>query len=479
MTHNNKTTSSFPKNFVWGAAAAAYQIEGAWDADGKGPSVWDKFTEQKGTVWQDQHGRVACDHYNRYPEDVALMKTIGLQAYRLSVSWPRVLPTGRGTVNEKGLEFYDRLVDELMAASIDPWVTLFHWDFPYALELKGGWLAEDSPKWFSDYTKVIVDKLSDRVTHWITLNEPQMFLSSGHQSGSHAPGMKMEMNKVLQAGHNALLAHGMSAQTIRANAIKPPKIGWAPVGACHYPATDTPEDRDTTMRAMEAVYPNTCWNNCWWGDPVVFGEYPQVGLEVYGDKAPKVKAGDFDIIKQPLDFYGCNVYSGLPTRTAADGTHEIVESIPGEDHTHFQWKVTPEALYWNSKFLAERYKLPIVVTENGLSCHDWVSLDGKVHDPQRIDFLNKYLLSLERAAKDGVDVQGYFHWSILDNFEWAEGYKQRFGLIHVDYTTQKRTLKDSAFWFNKVIETNGAYLHDYSLASTPHLTSTGTTSVSA
>ncbi|WP_269522394.1 GH1 family beta-glucosidase [Coraliomargarita parva] len=454
------TTGSFPKNFVWGAAAAAYQIEGAWNADGKGPSVWDKFTEQADKVWEGNHGRTACDHYNRYTEDVAHMKTIGLHAYRLSVSWPRVLPKGRGAVNQKGLDFYDRLVDKLLEASIAPWVTLFHWDFPYALELKGGWLAEDSPKWFSDYAKVVVDKLSDRVSNWMTLNEPQCFIGLGHGNGTHAPGLPLELEKQLQAGHNALLAHGMASQTIRANAVLKPKIGWAPVGVSHYPVTDSEEDRQAAINGMNAIYPDSTWNNRWWGDPVVFGEYPEAGLEAYGDKAPKVKAGDFEIIKQPLDFYGCNIYSGIPTRMAADGTHEKAEPVPGEAHTHFLWKVTPDALYWGSKFLAERYKLPIVITENGLSCHDWVALDGKVHDPQRIDFLNRYLLGLERAIQEGVDVRGYFQWSILDNFEWAEGYKHRFGLIHVDYTSQKRTLKDSAYWYRKVIETNGASLHD-------------------
>ncbi|HBR93685.1 MAG TPA: beta-glucosidase [Opitutae bacterium] len=464
MNDSNKTSSAYPKDFVWGAAAASYQVEGAWDADGKGPSVWDKFTEQKGKIWEGHHGRVACDHYNRYAEDVALMQQIGLKAYRLSVSWPRVLPTGTGKVNVKGLDFYDRLVDELMAASIAPWVTLFHWDFPYALELKGGWLAEDSPKWFADYTKVVVDKLSDRVSNWITLNEPQIFIGVGHGRGDHAPGMNLETRKVLQAGHNTLLAHGLAAQTIRANAVLQPKVGWAPVGASHYPHTDSQADRDATMSAMEAVKSWDYWNNAWWGDPVVFGEYPQTGLEAYGDSAPKVKSGDFAIIKQPLDFYGCNIYSGPAIQAAPDGKPVRVPTATGAAHSHFLWEVTPEALYWGSKFLAERYKLPIVVTENGLSGNDWVSLDGRVHDSHRIDFLNRYLLCLERAIKEGIDIRGYFQWSILDNFEWGEGYKHRFGLVHVGYITQKRTLKDSAYWYRKVIESNGASLHDFASA---------------
>lgn len=453
MTNND---TSFPKNFVWGAAAAAYQIEGAWNVDGKGPSVWDVFSQQKGHVWEGHTGNIACDHYHRYAEDVGLMSQIGLQAYRLSVSWPRIIPEGTGKINTAGLAYYDRLIDELLAAGIDPWVTLFHWDYPYELELKGGWLNPDSSKWFAEYTEIVIKSLSDRVSHWITLNEPQCFIGMGHLTGEHAPGMKLSMQKMLQAGHNALIGHGLSVQSIRANTKQSASIGWAPVASVFYPIADTENNHGAVMKGMDTVYPDNAWNNRWWGDPVVYGTYPEEGLKAYGENAPRIKPGDMETIQQPIDFYGCNIYSGTPTQASPDGKPEVVELPPGSPHTHFLWKTTPEALYWGPKYLAEQYKLPIVVTENGLSCNDWVSLSGRVHDSQRIDFLQRYLLALEKAISEGVDVRGYFQWSIMDNFEWAEGYKHRFGLIHVDYETQKRTLKDSAYWYKEVIQSNGA-----------------------
>lgn len=450
--------SSFPMNFVWGAAAASYQIEGAWDEDGKGLSVWDMLCRQPGRIWEGDTGNVACDHYHRYREDVAMMRELGLQAYRLSVSWPRVLPEGTGRVNEAGLGFYDRLVDELLANNIEPWVTIFHWDYPHELFLRGGWLCPDSPQWFAEYTAVLVDRLSDRVTNWITLNEPQCFIGMGHLTAEHAPGLKFGLEEVLLAAHHSLLAHGLSVQTIRAKAKKAPRVGWAPVGVASIPASDSAKDIEAARRATYDVTPGNLWNTTWWADPPVLGEYPEIGLRAYGKAVPKFKSSDLETIKQPLDFYGCNIYSSSTVRADADGKPESVSLAPGYPHTLFLWKVTPDALYWGPKFLAERYKLPIVITENGLSNPDWVALDGKVHDAQRIDFLNRYLLALERAVKDGVDVQAYFQWSIMDNFEWAEGYKHRFGLVHVDYETQKRTPKDSAYWYRDVIASNGASL---------------------
>ncbi len=449
---------SFRDDFIWGAAAASYQIEGAAQADGKGLSVWDMMTRQSGKVWQGHTGDVACDHYNRYQGDVALMGKIGLKAYRLSVSWPRVMPEGTGRINTAGLGFYDRLVDELLAAGIDPWVTLFHWDFPYALFQRGGWLNPDSPKWFAEYTAAVVDRLSDRVSNWMTLNEPQCFVGMGHLNGEHAPGLKLGLEEVLLAAHHVLLAHGESVQVIRARAKTKPSVGWAPVGSAYTPATDSEADRHAAMLGMAAVYPGGVWNNTWWGDPVVFGCYPEEGLRAYGRAVPAHTDAEMATIAQPLDFYGANIYTGPAVQAGPDGQEMAAPTQPGSPRTHFNWEVIPDSLYWGAKFLHERYKLPIVVTENGLSLPDWVSLDGAVHDPLRIDFLQRYLLSLERVVKDGVDVRGYFQWSIMDNFEWAEGYKHRFGLIHVDYATQQRTLKDSAHWYAEVIRTNGQSL---------------------
>ncbi len=454
---------NFPKDFVWGAAAAAYQIEGGHDADGKGLSVWDMLCREPGMIWQNQTGNIACDHYHRYREDVGLMGQIGLQAYRLSVSWPRVLPMGTGSVNKAGIDFYDRLVDELLLQGIEPWVTLFHWDFPHDLYLRGGWLNPDSPKWFSDYTAIVVDRLSDRVSNWMTLNEPQCFIGLGHLNGEHAPGLKLGLHEALLAAHHSLLAHGMAVQTIRARALTKPSVGWAPVGYVCHPMSDSPEDVEAARQATMDVHPGSLWNNRWWGDPPVLGHYPEKGLQVYGKAVPKFKSSDFEIIRQPLDFYGCNIYSGVPTKADPDGKPIHPPVTPGHPHTPMLWNSTPEALRWGPRFLADAYKLPIVITENGLSCCDWVSLDGKVHDASRIDFLNRYLLELGKAIEDGVDVRGYFTWSIMDNFEWREGYKHRFGLIHIDYGTLKRTIKDSGFWYRDVIQSNGRILSRHSV----------------
>ena len=446
---------SFPQNFVWGAAAASYQIEGAAYEDEKGLSVWDMFCQKPGTIWNAQSGEIACDHYHRYQEDVDLMKEIGLHAYRLSISWPRVLPNGTGTVNSKGLDFYDKLIDALLQAGVTPYITLFHWDFPYELYCRGGWLNPDSPDWFAEYTKVVVDKLSDRVKHWMTLNEPQCFIGLGHDTGYHAPGDRLGLAQVARAGHHALLAHGKAVQTIRTYAQAESCIGYVPVGDAYYPATQKAEDVEAARRKTLSVTKKNVWNNTWWMDPIFLGRYPEDGLQIFGKDAPEIRDGDMETICQPIDFLGLNIYQG---QRVCAGANNQVEDIPlpvGYAQTAFYWPVTPEALYWCPKFLYERYNTPIMITENGLSNTDWVALDGKVHDPQRIDFLTRYLREVKKACRDGVDIRGYFLWSILDNFEWAEGYKQRFGIVYVDYPTQKRILKDSAHWYKDVIMSNG------------------------
>ncbi|MBV9864376.1 MAG: beta-glucosidase [Abitibacteriaceae bacterium] len=449
---------SFPKEFVWGAAAASYQIEGAAREDGKGLSVWDMLCRKPGAIWSGHSGDVACDHYHRYPEDIGLMQQIGLYAYRLSLSWPRIMPDGVGTVNDAGLAFYDRLIDALLAANITPYVTLFHWDYPYELYCRGGWLNRDSSDWFAEYTAVVVDKLSDRVRHWMTLNEPQCFIGLGHSTGEHAPGVKLPFAEVLRAGHNSLLAHGKAVQTIRAHSKQPCEIGYAPVGVVKMPASDAPEDIEVARQAMFSVTNKGPWNNTWWMDPVILGQYPEDGLKLFGADVPEVRPGDLETICQPLDFFGTNIYQGERVKANAAGQAESVPLRTGHELTAFRWPVTPDALYWGPRFFWERYKLPIVITENGLSNIDWVSLDGQVHDPQRIDYTARHLLELERAGQDGVDIRGYFHWSLMDNFEWAEGYKERFGLIYVEYPTQQRILKDSAHWYAEVIKSNGAAL---------------------
>lgn len=445
----------FPKDFTWGVAAAAYQIEGAASTDGKGPSVWDEFCRQPGKVLDGHTGDVACDHYHRFREDVAMMRELGMRNYRFSISWPRVLPAGTGAVNGRGLDFYDQLVDELLAAGITPWATLFHWDFPHELLLRGGWLERESADWFADYAQVIAERLSDRVRHWMTLNEPQCFIGFGHATGTNAPGLKLSAAECLRAGHHVLLAHGKAVQVLRA-AAQGCMIGWAPVGVVSLPAEETQADIDAARRAMFSVsggdatsmgMPPNLWSNTWWGDPVVFGAYPEDGILAAGDAMPEILPGDMETIRQPIDFYGANIYSGTRYRAGADGKPERMPHPSATPLSAFKWPIIPESLRWGPRFLHERYQLPVIVTENGVSLSDWVALDGHVHDPQRIDFLRRYLGELRRAIADGADVRGYFHWSVMDNFEWAEGYKQRFGLVHVDYETQARTPKDSAYWY--------------------------------
>ncbi|RKF13251.1 beta-glucosidase [Alginatibacterium sediminis] len=449
----------FPKEFVWGAAAAAYQIEGnTLGIDGCGESVWDMSCRQDGFVKGANTGSIACDHYHRYPEDVAIMKQIGLQAYRLSIMWPRVIPQGTGAVNQKGLDYYDKLIDELLAAGIDPWVTLFHWDYPLALFHRGGWLNRDSSDWFADYSRVIVEKLSDRVKHWFTLNEQACFIGLGHQSGNHAPGIKLPTREVNQAWHNALMAHGKAVQVIRQYSKQEAMVGAAPCFRTSIPASHNPLDIEAARKACQSVIDTSMFNVSWWMDPAIKGHYPEDGLELFGKDAPKVETGDMEIICQPLDFAGFNCYQSATIKADSDGLPEHVEYPNDYPKTSISWPVTPEALRWGSQFLYEQYKLPIVVTENGLSLNDWVSLDGKVHDPKRIDFLNRYLLGVKQAMDAGVDIMGYFQWSILDNFEWAEGYGERFGLVHLDYASQKRTIKDSGFWYRDVIASNGQLL---------------------
>lgn len=451
------THSRFPEGFVWGAAAASYQIEGGANEDGRGPSTWDMFCRKPDMVWNGQNGDVACDHYHRYREDVDLMKAIGLNAYRLSISWPRVLPEGTGAVNEAGLAFYDRLIDALLEAGIAPWVTLFHWDYPLALYYRGGWLNRDTVDWFAEYTDLVVRRLGDRVRHWMTLNEPQVFLGAGHHEGRHAPGDQLAFHEVLRCGHHALLAHGRAVQAIRASSKLKPEVGIAPVGLPKCPATDRPEDLEAARKATFSCTEKVAWSNTWWMDPVYLGSYPEDGIQSFGFDAPVPRAGDLELINQPLDFFGVNIYESQTVK-AAPGGFERVERPVGFPITAFDWGVTPEALYYGPRFFYERYKKPIVITENGLSSRDWISLDGKVHDPLRIDFTARYLREFARAIGDGTPARAYFHWSFIDNFEWAYGYKHRFGMIFCDYTNQKRVPKDSAEWYSRVIASNGAVL---------------------
>jgi len=446
----------FPEDFVWGGAASSYQIEGAAGRDGGGASVWDMLGRQPGKINNGDTGDIACDHYHRYREDVGLLAEMGLQAYRLSVSWPRVLPQGVGCVNANGLDFYSRLVDALLERGITPWVTLFHWDFPYALYCRGGWLNRDSADWFADYTALVVDKLSDRVSHWITLNEPQCFIDMGHLDGTHAPGLQMGVAEVLLAAHHALLAHGQAVQVIRARAKIPPRVSAAQAGTMSLPDTDQPADIAAARASMFSIREKRFFNNSWFSDPMILGRYPGDGIRLFEAEMPALQAGDLATIQQPLDFFAANIYSGNYIRATPDGDFE-----PAADRklpeTAMGWPITPEALYWGPRFFHERYQLPIVVTENGMATDD-ADKDSNINDPLRIAYVQQYLQQYARAIADGVPAQGYFLWSVMDNFEWAEGYAKRFGLVHVDYASQQRTLKASAHWYRQLIATNGGNL---------------------
>ena len=453
---------SFPKNFTWGAAAAAYQIEGAAAEDGRGPSVWDVFSHQPGKVFEGHTGDVACDHYHRWREDVALMKQLGLQAYRMSVAWPRIQPTGTGKPNAKGLAFYDKLIDELLAADITPWVTLFHWDLPQALQERGGFMNRDIVEWFGDYAEIVAAKLGDRVKHWMTFNEPPVILGLGYHEGMFAPGLKLSFGECLRGAHHLLMAHGRGVQALRAGCEGKVKISIAHTGRERIPATDSKRDIEAARRDYFASTDRGMWNLAWWADPIMFGKYPEEGLKAFEKDLPAITSADMKLISQKVDFLAYNCYSGWKIRADAKGNPEKVPGGGwgiGNPRGTLPWlNVAPMAPYWAARFQTERYGLPLVFSENGYCNTDFVHLDGAVHDPQRIDFMARYLGGIRQAIDDGVPVAGYFYWSILDNFEWMEGYKDRFGLVHVDYETQKRTPKDSYAWYRDVIRANGAGL---------------------
>ena len=449
---------AFPKNFTWGAATASYQIEGAWNEDGKGLSIWDVYSSTPGKVLNGDTGKVACDHYHRYKEDVALMKEIGLNAYRFSTAWPRVIPDGFGAANQKGLDFYSRLVDELLAAGIEPWLTLYHWDLPQELALRGGWLNPQISDWFGEYAKAVADCLGDRVKHWITFNEPQCFIGLGYTIGEHAPGYDLPEPEVVRCVHNALLAHGKAVDALRAVGGNSFKIGYTSTTASMIPAEETDECIEAARNALFCSSPDSrlLWNITLFSDPLYLGKYP-------ADMMPRLEKGlpadwekDMALISRPMDFFGINIYQGRKIRIGADGIPEVVQPKVGAAHTANMWGFEPDILRWGPRFLYERYKKPIVVTENGCAGVDWVHRDGQVHDPARIDYLAHTISGLEKAiVEDGVDAQGFFCWSLLDNYEWSQGYRDRFGIVYVDYETLERIPKDSARWYSDVIKRNG------------------------
>lgn len=457
----------FPENFYWGAATSSYQVEGAFNEDGKSKSVWDEFSHTDGRIKNGDTGDVACDHYHRFREDVALMKEMGLKAYRFSLSWPRIMPDGVGRVNQKGIQFYRELLKELKSAGIEPFITLYHWDLPIALMERGGWVNPESPDWFAEFARVSAENLSDLCSYFITFNEPSVFVK-GYINGRHAPGLKMTPDYYVKAYHNVLKAHGKAVKVLRETAPNI-KIGCAPCSIPFIPDTD--DDVEACRRQYFAVkrHIDGCKDNplenfvnipSMFLDPIVFGRYPEDGLEVIKPYLPPDYEDDLKIISQKIDFIAENIYQGKAAKKCGDGI-KLIPLKPGYTRTAIDWNVEPACVYWMLKFIYERYCLPLMISENGISCTDRISLDGRVHDYDRIDYLNRHLLYAEKAVREGIPLFAYTHWSLMDNFEWSRGYYDRFGLIYVDYETGKRTVKDSGYWYKRVIETRGQSLHDF------------------
>ena len=448
------STIEFPAGFLWGAATSAYQIEGSPLADGAGPSIWQRFAHTPGLVHDGETGDVACDHYRRYADDVALMRQLGLNAYRFSTSWSRVLPRGRGAVNPAGLDFYDRLVDALLANGIEPALTLFHWDLPAALDDLGGWLNPDSANWFADYAAIMFRKLDDRVKLWATLNEPWVVTDGGYLHGAIAPGHRNRFEAPI-ATHNLLRAHGAAVQAYRAEGKH--RIGLVVNLEPKYPASDAPADRAATARA-------DAYMNRQYLDPVFLKHYPDELQEIFGEAWPEWPAEDFALIAQPIDFLGINYYTRNVTRFDADAWPLRAAPVrqPRATYTETKWEVFAQGLTDTLVQVKERYgNLPLYVTENGAAFFDPPTAESdRVEDPLRVDYLRKHTRALHAALQSGVDLRGYFVWSLLDNLEWSLGYSKRFGIVHVDFATQKRTLKDSARFYSRIIATNGRILND-------------------
>ena len=456
----------FDKNFLWGTASSSYQIEGAFTEDGKGLSIWDTFSNKPGNIAHDENGNKACDHYHRYREDISLMKNLGIQAYRFSISWSRIFPDGivkdsDGNIryNKAGLDFYDKIVNFCLENNIKPFITIYHWDLPQALEDKGGWLNRETAFVFADYAEFICKHFSDRVTNIATINEPQIISGLGYMLGLHAPGKKLDTVSVLSVIHHLALAHGLAVTKMRAVAKQPVKIGFSSTGGLCYPSKECDEDIDAARaECFNIVKGNMTFNHTIFCDMTCLGRYPDIagtelhlepGLEKIGhyEELPFVKKGDIELIHQPIDYLGINVYNGHEINAAG-----YINKKPGSPRTALGWPVTPGVMNYGIRYLYERYNLPIYIFEDGLACNDIISLDGKVHDSNRIDFLTRYLTELEKAYKAGVPILGYFHWSFTDNFEWHSGYDPRFGLVFVDYETQQRIPKDSAYWYSDLIK---------------------------
>ncbi|MGQ0539919.1 MAG: GH1 family beta-glucosidase [Gemmatimonadaceae bacterium] len=444
----------FPEGFLWGAATSAYQIEGSPLADGAGPSIWHRFAHSPGRTVDGSNGDIACDHYRRYREDVALMGELGLNAYRFSISWSRVLPEGRGRVNQHGVDFYSRLVDALLEAGIKPNVTLYHWDLPAALDERGGWLNPDIADWFADYAGVVFRALGDRVTMWSTLNEPWVVADGGYLHGTLAPGHR-NLYETPLAAHNLMRAHGTAVQVFRAERSGTGAIGIVVNLEPKYAASDSPADVAATHRA-------DAYMNRQYLDAACLGRYPEELREIFGAAWPDWRNEDVAIARQPLDFIGVNYYTRGVTRDDPKVLPVRASAVrqPGQSYTETDWEVYPEALTRALLWVRDRYgDIPLYITENGAAFYDPPKAsDGCIDDPLRVAYLRDHLRAAHAALRQGVDLRGYFVWSLLDNYEWSLGYSKRFGLVHVDFETQQRTIKSSGRFYRDVLRSRGVSL---------------------
>lgn len=450
-TTARRPARGFPDGFRWGTATSAYQVEGATQLDGRGPSIWDTFSLEPGRIRDGSTGRTSIDHYHRYKEDVTLMKSIGARTYRFSIAWPRVFPAGDGAANPKGLDFYDRLVDELLAAGIEPFATLYHWDLPQALQDRGGWQSRDTAEAFGAYAAHVANRLTDRVRHVFTTNEVQTFAEHGYGNGTFAPGLKLGDAELNQVRHHAVLAHGLAVQAVRANGRRGTRVGPAENIATALPAVETIENiraAELATRELNAAYLTV----------MMEGRYTDAYLAKAGPAAPRFTEQDLKTISAKVDFVGLNVYTPSQYVMASEAAAGFSTAPFPDSHPRMAsaWlKLGPEALYWAPRHAASLWKVKdIYIAENGASASDQPAADGAVYDVDRVMYLRNCLMHLQRATSEGVPVRGYFLWSLLDNFEWADGYATRFGIVHVDYATLKRTPKLSASFYREVIARN-------------------------
>lgn len=443
------STCAFPKDFLWAVATASYQVEGAAKEDGRLPSIWDTFSYTPGKVREDHNGDMSCDQYHRYREDVQLLKWLGVKAYRFSVAWPRVMPTGRNPVNVRGLDYYDRLVDELLANGIQPWCTIFHWDLPQALQDEfGGWRDRRIVDCFGDYTAVVAQRLGDRVRSFFTINEMGCISNLGHYLGIHAPGLTVTRREFAQVTHHVLMAHGRAVQALRANCSLPPQVGVAENPSICVPVMETPEHIVAARNAFRI-------KNARYITALMEGRYLPEFLEEEGKDAPQFSEADMQLIGQPLDFVGLNMYAPDYIRADPSAKHGFVSVPLPKAYPRMvpEWLfLGPSITYWGPRFLQDVWGVKsIYITENGCACDDRPEPDGEIWDTDRTMYLRQHFISASRAVKDGVPLKGYFVWSLMDNFEWQKGYTERFGIVYVNYQTLKRTPKLSAKFYREVI----------------------------